>query len=253
MPNRYTRDEIILVALGMAQLANLERHDAPFGVVVPEAFSLQWLQDILDFWYHIAPFSATVVKIPINCTTNSDTIILPADFILDVRNGLLVQTVPNDIRSYKRAIRVPLQKFINRQIHTQQQAGDVKYPAFYCIVGDDGVITTQYQTMLVAPTPTIATQCQLWYYQLPALLTATQKPKFPDDYACIEYIRLRALEWAGIMTPGTAKKFCTDIVAQYKAAGLLNEPEDDEIPMDEQVYRRGSSNRHAVYGWMGER
>lgn len=253
MPNRYNRDQLVLTALRMAQLPNLEAHDAPDGIVQSDAFAVEWLQDILTFWYHIAPFSATVVKASISCTAQSDTVILPANFILDVRNGLLVQTVPSDTQSYKRAIRVPLQKFINRQIHTQHADSDVKYPAYYCIAGDDGVITTQYQTMLVAPTPTIATQCQLWYYQLPAALQANQKPKFPDDYACIEYIRLRALEWAGIITPGTAKKFCTDIVAQYKAAGLLNEPEDDEIPMDEQVYRRSGSNRHAVYGWMGDR
>lgn len=252
MPNRYNRDQLVLTALRMAQLPNLEAHDAPDGVVQADAFAVEWLQDILTFWYHIAPFSATVVDLPIACTANSDTIILPADFILDVRNGLEVQTVLGDNNSYQKKWRLPLQKFRNRRLHYQGRT-DIKYPEFYCIVGDDGVSTTQYQTMRVTPTPTIATQCILWYYQLPPALQANQKPKFPDDYACIEYIRLRALEWAGIITPGTAKKFCTDIVAQYKAAGLLNEPEDDEIPMDEQVYRRGSSNRHAVYGWMGDR
>jgi hypothetical protein len=180
---------------------------------------------------------------------NSDTIVLPSDFILDVRNGLEVQTIPGDVNSYVKKQRLSLQKFRNQRLRNQGATG-VKYPECYCVVGDDGVVTTQYQTMRVTPIPSIATLCNLWYYQLPPALEANQKPKFPDDYACIEYIRLRALEWAGINTPGTAQKFCTDIVSKYKASGLLNEPEDDEIPMDEGSYRhRGRQFQHTT--WMG--
>lgn len=249
MPNRYCRDELILIMLGMVQLANLENHDAPDNVVSEEAYSIQWLQDILDFWFHMVPFSATVKKQGVSCTAHSDTLILPADFILDVRNGLVVQTIPGDENSYVRKHRTPLQKFINRQLD-KQNSQNVTYPEWYCVVGDDGVITTQYQTMLITPTPTIATQCQLWYYSLPPRIEANQKPKFPNDYVCIEYLRIRALEWAGIFEPGTAHKFCEKIVASMKAAGLMNEPEDDEIPMDEQVYTRTAwgTNRNR---WMG--
>jgi hypothetical protein len=249
MPNRYTRDELILIALNMAQLPNLEVHDAPDRVVQQDAYAIQWLQDILDFWYHIMPFSATVVDAPISCVAHNDVITLPSDFILDVRNGLEVQTVPGDINSYKKIPRLSLQKFRNARLRNQN-AQTVQYPAAYCVVGDDGDSFTQYQTMRITPTPTIATLCVLWYYKLPPRLEANQKPKFPDDYACTEYIRLRALEWAGIITPGTAKKFSTEIVSSYKASGLLNEPEDDEIPMDEQVYQgRGRGVIHT--SWMG--
>jgi hypothetical protein len=188
--------------------------------------------------------------VPITCTANSDTIVLPNDFILDVRNGLEVQTIPGDVNSYEKKQRLSLQKFRNRRLQ-HQNSQNIKFPDYYCVVGDDGNVMTQYQTMRVTPTPTIATQCILWYYQQPAKLESNQKPKMPDDYACIEYIRLRALEWAGINTPGTAQKFCTDIVSKYKASGLLNEPEDDEIPMDDQVYR-GRSMRN-TYSWMGPR
>jgi hypothetical protein len=249
MPNRYTRDELILIALNMAQLPNLEVHEAPDGVVQQDAYSIQWLQDILDFWYHIMPFSATVDDVGITCTANSDVIVLPGDFILDVRNGLEVQTVPGDNTSYRKIQRLSLQKFRNRRLQ-HQNTQSVKYPIAYCVVGDDGSTVTQYQIMRVTPTPTIATACVLWYYKLPAKLEANQRPKFPDDYACVEYIRLRALEWAGLMTPGTAKKFTTDIVSSYKASGLMNEPEDDEIPMDEQAFH---PNRRQVasYNWMG--
>jgi hypothetical protein len=249
MPNRYCRDELINVMIGMAQLPNLQVHDAPNGVVQQDAFAIQWLQDILDFWFHMVPFSATVKHQSITCTAHNEEIIMPSDFILDVRNGLEVQTIPGDSTSYKRKGRVPLQKFINRRLENQT-THDVKYPEFYCIVGDDDNITTQYQTMMITPTPSINTQCYLWYYSLPARLEANQKPKFPSDQVCLDYLRLRALEWAGLLDPGTANKYSLKIIADMKASGLMNEPEDDEIPMDEQVYqRRGwGSNRN---NWMG--
>lgn len=250
MPNRYCRDELINIMLGMVQLSNLEVHDAPHGVVQQNAHSIQWLQDILDFWFHMVPFSATVKHVSLTCTANSEVITMPSNFILDVRNGLEVQTIPGDIYSYQRKTRTPLQKFINRRLLNQNMQS-VKYPEWYCVVGDDEVITTQYQTMLVSPIPQIATQCMLWYYALPPRIEANQKPKFPNDQVCLDYLRLRALEWAGIYEPGTAHKYSMKIVADMRAAGLMNEPEDDEIPLDEQVHRRadwGSGDRNR---WMG--
>ena len=252
MTNLYCRDEIILIGLAMAQLPNLEIHDAPDGVVQEEAYAVQWLQDILNFFYSVVPFSATAKKsTSVTCTANSDTVTLPADFIVDVRNGLLVQTIPGDPTSFKRTMQVSLQKFINRQL-AYQNSTNALFPYFYCVVGDDENPLTNYREMLITPTPTINTVCNLWYYYRPPRLEANHKPKFPDDYACIEYVRLRAHEWAGILQPGTAQKFCIDEVARYKAAGLLNEPEDDEIPMDTLVYRQGR-NITDNYSWMGQR
>ena len=236
----------------MAQLPNLEVHDAPNGVVQQNAFSVQWLQDILDFWYHMVPFSATVKKISINSVANIDSIILPSDFILDVRNGLLVRKVPNDANSYQRRLRLPLQKFINRQVIFQGST-DVNFPLYYCIVGDDGSVLTQQQTMLLTPTPTIIAQCQLWYYQLPPPLEANHRPKFPNDYVCIEYLRIRAHEWQGLYEPGTSQKFCDSIIKNMKANNLMNEPENDEIPMDENVYLKRNSDTVDMWGWMGPR
>ena len=250
MPNRYARDELITIALNMAQLPNLDQHDIPGGVVQPDAFSVQWLQDILDFWYHMVPFSAAVDKVSLTATANSDTIVLPSDFIIDVRNGYLVQTVQGDTLSLKRRIRTPLQKFISRQL-AYQRATAVLFPYFYCVQGVD--TATGRQTLKITPTPTISTIGQLWYYKLPTVLASSDIPKFPNDYVCLEYIRIRALEWARIYDPGTAQKFCEKIVAGMKAAGLMNEPEDDEIPFDEEVYVRQQQEGYATYAWMGER
>jgi hypothetical protein len=254
MTNRYVRDELIHTALQMVQLPNLEIHDMPDGVVLQNAYCIQWLQDILDFWHHMVPFSSTVRKAPLNATANSDTILLPQDFILDVRNGYIVQRIPGNSQSFARRYRVPLQKFINRQLGAQsQQPQVIPFPNYYCISGDDDIVTSQRQTMLITPTPTIATQGYLWYYQLPAALEAAQKPRCPNDYVCIEYLRIRACEWAGLYEPGTAQKFCQAIIASMKANGLMNEPEDDEIPFDEQVYHKGIDVEMSTFGWMGAR
>jgi hypothetical protein len=228
----------------MVQLPNLDTHDIPGGVVQQDAFCIQWLQDILDFWYHMVPFSASVTSSTLNVTANVNSVAVPTDFIVDVRNGYLVQTISGDNLSYRRVLRVPLQKWLNRSLMYQRQAATVLYPSFYMIQGS---------TMKVTPTPTITATGTLWYYQLPPALQADDKPLFPNDYVCIEYIRIRALEWSRIVDPGTAQKFCEKIVGGMKAAGLMNEPEDDEIPFDEQVYSKGGRYGSNSYSWMEPR
>jgi len=254
MPNRYNRNELIKIALDMAQLPNLVIHDMPNGVVQSDAHCIQWLQDILDFWYHMVPFSSAVGATPLTITANTATVQLPSDFILDVRNGYLVQRIPGDTLSLKRTVRVPFQKFLNRMLFYQKET-NVKYPLFYTVLGgvtDQTQITT-YQTLQVTPTPTVNVVGQLWYYKLPPILASNTKPNFPNDYVCTEYLRIRALEWARIYEPGTAQKFCDKIVAGMKAAGLMNEPEDDEIPFDSQTFRSsGYSGLYSnSYVWMG--
>jgi hypothetical protein len=249
MPNRDCRDKLILTALDMALTPNLEIHDAPDGVVQPDAFSIAWLENIIDYWYHIVPFSTTITKVSLNATANGSTIILPADFIVDVRNGYLVQTVPNDALSYDRTRRVPLQKFITRQISFQRSINAVLFPYFYTVAQIDP--TTKRQLLSITPTPTIATQGQLWYYALPARLGADDIPPFPAARIMVEYLFIRAREWSGIMPPGSAQGYCDKLLASCKAAGLLNEPEDDEIPMDGDVYRHGRDM--TTYSWMGPR
>ena len=250
MPVRSTRDQLIITALNMAQLPNLDIHDIPDRVVQPDAFSIQWLQDVLDFWFHMVPFSATLTDVTLACVAHQDLVVLPQDFIIDMRNGYRVQRVVDDAGSYVRAIRLPSQKFLSAQLQSQRFTG-VMFPTYYCI---EGVSADGRQLMKLAPTPEIATLGILKYYQLPPVLEAGDRPTFPSDYVCVEYIRLRALEWAGIIDPGTAQKFCTKVVMDMKANGLLNNPENDEIPMDEIQFPGYSMGHSGVIGhtsWMG--
>lgn len=238
MPNRDTRDTIILKALDMVNLPNLKNGEAPGGVVKQGSMCIDWLQDIIDFWYHMSPFSATVRATTLNCVAGQPYVALPQDFILDVRNGYLVRRIPTDMLSYARIIRVSVQKFINRKL-SHQRSSNMNYPYFYCIHDYDTV--NQCQLMQITPTPSIATQGILYHYSLPAPLKAGDKPRFPNDYVCIEYMRIRALEWANLMEPGTAQKFCDKVVSGMRAQGLLNEPEDTEIPFDDLTFIRESA------------
>lgn len=251
MPNRNTRDELIKTALNMVTLPNLEVHDMPDGVVQQDAFMIDWLQEIIDYWHHMVPFSATVTHQTFNCIAHFDTLILPDDFIVDVRHGFMVQTKVNDPRSFRRIIRYDLPRFI-RYWEFTQGAKDIPHPLAYCIVGDDGDPVLQRQTMMIAPTPTIDTQGMLWYYRLPARLAANQRPKMNhSDYICSEYLRHRALEWAGINQPGSAFLFAQKVVGAMRSAGLLNEPEDSAIPFDPLVNVGKTMSHLQPYSWMG--
>lgn len=242
MPNRYLRDELIKISIDQSQVAQLKQHDCPNGVVQPDAFSIQWLQDIIDFWYHMRPFGAGVDDIPLNIPSHTTAIPLPSNFILDVRNGYVRQTTESPY-SMGRMIRLPLQKWLNRDLMCQGQlsATSNSVPNFYMVQGS---------TIKVTPQSSIDRNARLWYYFLPPALNSNDKPLFPNDYVIIEYLKIRALEWCRVYEPGTAQKFCDKIVGGMKAAGLLNEPEDDEIPFDTLTYKSGYG-RNTPYSWMG--
>lgn len=239
MPNRYKRDELISTALNMSQVVQLIKHDCPDGVVQTEAYSIQWLQDIIDFWYHMVPFSSGVTMVQLNIPAHTNAIPVPDDFILDVRNGYLIQTT-EDSNSKRRMIRVPLQKWINRDLHAQGQSAN--HSVFYMVQG---------RTIKVTPAGNVDRNAWLWYYFLPPTLLSNDTPLFPNDYVMTEYLRIRALEWCGSFEPGTAQKFCDKVVGGMKAAGLMNESEDDEIPFDTLVHI--PHGRYDAYAWLGPR
>src|SRR5262245_53283990 len=107
---RYTRDQIIHRALLAAKLPNLIVHDMPDGVVSQDADMLFWLQEILDYFYTHCPVAMTVHSVELNCTAQSNQLILPEDFSIDVRNGYLHQMIPGDPYSYQRTQRTSYQK-----------------------------------------------------------------------------------------------------------------------------------------------
>jgi hypothetical protein len=250
VPNRYCRDELILNMLLLVQNANLEQDEAPGGVVQPQAMSIQWLQDILDFCYHKSPFSSTITHVDFPCSGFSDTLILPADFILDVRDGYLVRNVASDGQSLQRVYRRAFQDFLDQRLGMQRQRirpGDYTIPQYYSVVERD---PQGHQLMQITPVPQGLVNGVLWYYQLPPRLGPSDKPVFPSDQVIIEYMRIRALEWMGLADVGTSLKYEEKLVAGMKAAGLLNEPERTQFPFDTMNYRQGNF-RGSPFAWIG--
>lgn len=251
MPNRYTRDQLILNMLDLVQNANLTQSEAPGGVVQPHAMSIQWLQDILDFMYHKSPFSSTVAHMALDCPAFADTLTLPEDFILDVRDGYLVRHIEADPQSMMRVYRRSFQDFLDQRLGMQKlrSGGPGGYvpPQYYCIVER---AANGQQLMQLAPIPQTFVSGQLWYYQLPPILGATDKPTFPSDQVIIEYMRIRALEWMGLADVGTSLKYEEKLVAGLKSAGLLNEPERTQMPYDTLNYRYGNRTG-SPFAWVG--
>jgi hypothetical protein len=253
MPNRLVRDQIILEVVEMVNLGNFRTATAPHGVVLQHAPAIGWLQYIVDFYHHTVPFSSTVKLLtPLPCIARQDYLTLPDDFIVDMRNGYVVQTIPSDTNSLQRTHRVSSQKFLTRKLWGQR-ATNITYPIFYNIVGKEP--TSDAQRMVITPTPTINTVGYLCYYALPPVMAAGDKPGIPNaDYICTEYVRIRAMEWANLYEPGTAQKFTDKLVVVLKAGGLLNEPEDDDVPFDDLTFIPGSySQGYDVFSMMGPR
>jgi hypothetical protein len=237
MVNRYCRDELITKALSMAQVTQLEQHDTPNGVVENDAYTIGWLQEILDFWYHMVPFSARVERTQLNIPAETQEITVPDGFILDVKDGYIVQKTEQE-DSQARLRRVSLQKWINRDLY--YQGTSESHPIFYMVKGSRISVTPRCNT---------ARNAWLWYYKLPDPLQSDDLPDHPSDYVLLEYLRIRALEWCRAYEPGTAQEFCKKIVSSMQASGLFNEPEDDEIPFNTMVHvPRYHGN---TYAWMG--
>ncbi len=233
--NRLTRDEILHRALDMVDSRSLDAHDRPENtVIVDEAHSVAWLQDGLDYFHHAFPWQGTLKTTTLTLPANSNgPIALPGDFILDVRNGVVLDPTTT---TAPRLRRWPVQKYISATAGTTS-AGT---PRVYTWYGD---------ALYVHPKPATTLTATLWYHALPTELKATQKPTFPSDWVLVEFVRLRGLEWLRAVDPGTARTYAEKEIARLRASGLVGEPEDDELPLDSATYLPGGSDRNA---WMGE-
>jgi hypothetical protein len=213
MAKRLTRNQIIQHALDMVDSAELDNHDRPGkGPVVGQAYTLRWLQDALDYFSHIFPWAYDVATQAVTIT--GATFATPDDFILDVRNGLVLTLNNGGMRLYKRSV----QDIINASLST-----GTNKPQIYAVMDD---------VIRVAPTPDQAYSATLWYYALPDVMGGCEYPKFPSDWILIEYLRLRALEWLRALPPGSAMDYAEKMVAKLQRAGFDNEPEYQEIQWD---------------------
>src|SRR6266851_96647 len=146
---------------------------------------------------------------------------LPADFILDVRDGLYLLNTSNPTTNNARLRRLSYQKMLSRLVTVPTAGVPVRY-------------TVLPPNIRVWRTPDISYNAVLAYYARPAVGVSSTVFNFPDDVTLIEYVRLRGLEWIreAKTEAGAALKYAEGRVADFRKAGLGHEPEDDTIPFD---------------------
>jgi len=240
---RLTRDEIISQGLELSDCANVIAHDMPGGIVDGNAYAIKWLQNALDMFHRRIPFSADLVSVGLTVGTNGDAVVtgssllLPADFIVDVRDGVLVSLGGQSVRLRRRGF----QRWLSLSLTTTTQT------SFSAPGG--GMYTVAQSRIKVWPRLSTAQPATLWYYALPPGLTAQSIPVFPDDYVLVEFVRLKALEWVRAMDPGMAQMYLGKQIAGFRAAGLLNEAEYDTIPLENN--QAVIDGYPAPWDWMG--
>ena len=158
---------------------------------------------------------------------------MPADFILDMRNGVVV--LANNITTARRLIRRSYQVLLGRLTYSPGTGT----PRNYSVLPPN---------VVVWPTPDVAYAGTLNYYAMPSTLNSGDITPFPDGQILVDLVKLRALEWARVEKPGTALAYARSEIAKIRASGLFNESENTEIPLDEEQFMRMGGT---PWSWMG--
>ena len=217
--NRLNRDEILNNALDDADSSVLNKKDRPNGIIVSNALSIKWLQQALDRFHKKFPFAADIKAVTLNILALDNTFPLPADYILDYKDGVLLNDDAGRLR------RRTLSKILNLTQGTASSPHK-SVPKIYAPRG--GTLIADFY-----PRADKAYTATFYYYALPTILAATDIPSFPDDAILVEYVWIKAQEWHRAVPPGTALQFANQQIADLQKSGIGIEPEEDEIPLGE--------------------
>ena len=207
----------------------------PFtGTITDGSIAVTWLQLGINMFYSVFPWASIVDTADVSYVASTNTIALPADFILDFRNGLLLTVGTRTKRLRRRG----LQDVLNVSLRTQE--------------GPPQVYGIQGANLLVAPTPDQAYTGTLWYYARPAALTTSVVPQFPSDLVLVEFIRIKAMEFIRAAPPGAAIAYCEQQIVKLRKSGLGHEPESEDIPLDPYTFIPNAGGAGAPgWAWMG--
>src|SRR5438034_2801722 len=228
MTNRYTRDELITKGLNLAMASTLDAHERKGGLISPNAYAIDWLQQALDMVHKKYPFSLDITSVKMVITANisyltlldNPNLFLPENFELDVKDGLVVD-FSNEVRRLKR-LPFPHWLDVYNSSFNRKQAR----PQAYCFWDDK---------IQIAPVTEAAYPGALWHYRLPSVLGPTDKPKFPDEWVLVEFIRIKGREFINQYPPGTAEQYLAKQMSRLKQAGLLHDAEVDYIPLEQGI------------------
>jgi len=239
----YTRDEILTQGLDLASSPTVDAHDRPGGVIQENAYSIKWLQNALDMYHKRYPFSTDVTSVAIAMPGGSTDVVLasdstkyvPTDFMIAVRNGLIVNVAGQLLRVRETSFQYWL-NFYNTFINSPAQ-----WPMRYTFINS---------RLKIAPLLSASQAGTLWYYKQPAKLEADSEPSFPDEWTLIEFVRLKAQEWTRSIDPGTAQMYMQKELGRLRSAGLLHNTEYDSIPIENnQAFTDTMIGNN--YAWMG--
>jgi len=218
--NRLNRDQILQRALDLADSPTLDKKDRPGGIIQVNAFSITWLQEALDKFHKKFPFAADIKSVTLNIAALDNTFALPADYILDYKDGVLLNDDAGRLR--RRTL-----SFILNQTQGTTSSPHKSVPKIYAPRG--GTLIADFY-----PRADKVYTATFHYYALPAVLAKGDVPSFPDDAILVEYVWIKAQEWHRAVPPGTAITFANQQIADLQKSGIGIEPEEDEIPLGEQ-------------------
>ena len=231
--NRLTRDEILLRALDMVDSPSLDQKARPLGSIDPQSYVIGWLQEGLDYFQRKIPWSGLLASTPFTLA-GTDLYDLPADFVLDLRDGLRIPSIRRRLE----------RRSLTWLLDMDTEASRLGTPEAYVVLPP---------SIRIYPHPDKAYTAEFWYYTLPATLTASTIPDFPDDWVLIEFVRLRGKEWTGESAPGTAIAFGAAMCADLIKSGLGNTADSDALQMDRHFFRPTGSGGYDRNAWMGTR
>lgn len=235
MNNRLSRDQILHRALDLTDSAGLnakERPGDPPATLSPNAMSVGWLQDGLDLFHRAFPWSSTITKTAV--TLSAETLSAPSDLTLDFRDGVIISQTSTRARLRRRSL--------NWLLSYDVATTDTGQPTGYVLID---------HTFHLRPIPDTTYTGFLWYYRLPEVLAASDRPSFPDDWTLVEYVHLRGREWTGESEPTAAMTFALAAIGKLKAAGLGQEPENDALELDPVRWSPSGSGGFDRDAWMG--
>jgi len=222
--NRLNRDDILNNALDDMDSSVLNEKDRPNGIIVANALSIKWLQQALDRFHKKFPFAADIKSVTLNILENDNTFVLPGDYILDYKDGVLLDDDEGRLR--RRTL-----SFILNQTQGTTASPHRSVPKIYAPRG--GTLVADFY-----PRADKAYTATFHYYALPSVLVDNTVPSFPDDAILVEYVWLKAREWHRAAPPGTALQFANQQIADLQKSGIGIEAEEDEIPLGEQFGNR---------------
>ena len=230
MQNRLTRDQIISSALDAVDSPSLDAKERPDGITITGTLGIGWLQRALDFFYKHFPIKGTLVSTTIVTTIGNEIVSLPADYIQDFRNGIVLAN--DEGRLTRRSMSYLLSKATLAQ----------GKPHYYAVVDDTRLMLRDIPDKVYTAT--------LYYYKLPNALSASSIPPFPDDQVLTDFLEIRYKEWLQMIPKGSSLEYMRGQIAALQKAGVGNEPEPDQVELD-RTYYGGDATPDYDTSWMG--